>query len=159
MFSGDSTIVQFLYSLSPRCWYRAGRLLYHRLDPEGRCTDVLEAEILDNRPGDDPELAEASDFGGLHELELGIPKRLGATDPYVPVDEILLAKVLKSLWFNEGGSAARGAVADEAAFGRAAGLTGAQAQLIPGRGEFRQALGKLNPTFTKRMSDLSFAAG
>lgn len=120
--------------------YRAGCLLYPCLDPEGRGADVLKAEVLHGRPGDGPELAEASGFGGVHEHDLGTPHHLGVIDLHVPVDKILLAKVLQPLWFDEGGSAARSAVTDGAAFVRDARLTGAQMQLLSGKEDTRQTL-------------------
>jgi len=113
--------------------YRAERLLYRRLDPEGGVADVLEAEVLRERPGDDPELAEASGFGDLHERDLGTPRHhhRGARDPGAAGEELLLAKVLQPLRRDEGGSAARGAVADVgAAFGK---LSAAPTLLVPGR--------------------------
>lgn len=63
--------------------YRAGRLLYPCLDPEGCSTDVLEAEEL--RFGDDPELTDASGFWRLHEHDLRTPHHLNVMDLHVPI--------------------------------------------------------------------------
>lgn len=113
--------------------YRAGRLLYLGLDPEGRGADVLKAEVLGWRSGDDPELANAPGFGGLHEDDLRTPHHLGIVDLHIPIEKILLAKVLQPLWFDEGGSADCSAVTDRAAFVRTTRLTGAQTQLLSGK--------------------------
>lgn len=137
--------------------YRAGCLLYPCLDPEGRSADVLKAEVLDRRSGDDPELAEASGFGGVHEHDLRPPHHLGVIYLHIPIEKLLLSKVLQPLWFNEGGSATCSAVTDGAAFVRAARLTGAQMQLLSGIDDSRSFifksdilhLRKLTCTFVK----------
>lgn len=51
-------------------------------------------------------------------------------DLHISIEEFFLTKVLQPLWFNEGGSAGYGAITDETSFVRAAGLTGAQTQLL-----------------------------
>lgn len=118
--------------------YRAGCLLYPCLDPEGRGADVLKAEVL--WFGDSPELTDSSGFGGIHKCDLRTPHHLDFIDLHIPVEQLLLTKVLQPLWFNEGWSAARSAVTDWAAFVRAARLTGAQTQLLSGREDNRQEL-------------------
>ena len=118
--------------------YRAGCLLYPCLDPEGRGADVLKAEVLGF--WDSPELADSSGFGGVHKCDLGKPHHLGFVDLHIPVEQLLLTKVLQPFWFDEGWSAARSAVTDWAAFVRAARLTGAQTQLLSGRDDNREEL-------------------
>ena len=54
-------------------------------------------------------------------------------DLNVPVEKVLLTKVLQTLWFNEGGSAAHSAITEGAGFARATRLTGSQAQFLPER--------------------------
>lgn len=104
--------------------YRAGRLLYPCLDPEGCCADVLKAEELWSLSGDDPELADSSGFWRLHEHKLWALGHFGVVDLYVPVEELFLAKVLQTLGFNEGGSAACAAVTEGLKGG--SGVTGTQ---------------------------------
>lgn len=111
--------------------YRAGCLLYPCLDPEGCSADVLKAEIL--RSGDNPEFTDASGFGWFYKPDHRTPHHLSVIDLHIPIEKLLLTKVLKSLWFNEGGSTAYSTVTDGAAFKGAAGLIGAQTQLFSGR--------------------------
>lgn len=119
--------------------YRAGRLLYPCLDPEGCRTDVFKAKEL--RFGHSPELTHTSDFGWFHQHDLRTPHHLSVMDLHVPIEKLLLTKVLQSLWFNEGGSAARGAITDGATFEIVARLSGAQTQLLSG-GESREEIDK-----------------
>lgn len=127
--------------------YRAGCLLDPCLDPEGCSADVLKAEVL--RSGDNPELADASGFGRFRKHDLRTPHHLSVVDPHVPIEELLLTKVLQSLWFNEGGSAACGPVTDGAAFEIGARLSGAQMQLLSGREDKRKKFNLRYPAFEK----------
>lgn len=118
--------------------YRAGCLLDPCLDPEGGGTDVLKAEVVGF--GDNPELTEASGFGGVHKHDLRASHDLGFIHLHLPIDKVLLTKVLQALWFNEGGSAACSAVIEGATFVRAIGLTGAQTQLLSEKEDNRKKL-------------------
>lgn len=119
--------------------YRARRLLHPWLDPEGCRANVLEAEVLGRRSRDHPELADSSGFGGVHEDNLRSHHYFGFMDFHITVEKFFHTKVLQTLWFNKGGSAAHGAVTDGTIFVRAAGLTGAQIQLLSEN--HKQALG------------------
>lgn len=119
--------------------YRAGCLLYPRLDPKGCSADVFKAKEL--RFGHSPELTHTSGFGWLHQHDLRTPHHLSVMDLHVPIEKLLLTKVLQSLRFNEGGSAASCAITDGATFEIAAWLSGAQAQLLSG-GEGREEIDK-----------------
>lgn len=119
--------------------YRAGCLLNPRLDPEGCSTDVFKAKEL--RFGHSPELTHTSGFGWFHQHDLRTPHHLSVMDLHVPIEKLLLTKVLQSLWFNKGGSAASGAITNGAAFEIVAGLSGAQTQLLSGR-EGREEIDK-----------------
>ena len=101
------------------------------MDPECSRADVLKAEILNWRSGNAPELAESSGFGGILELDLRTSHHFGFVDLHIAVEELLLAKVLQALGFDESGPAAHGAVTEGVAFVRAAGLMGAQTKLLP----------------------------
>ena len=118
--------------------YRAGRLLDPWLDLERGCTDVLEAEVMDGRSGDDAEHADSSGFWWLLEFELRSHHLPGVFDLQIPIEKLLLTKVLQPLWFNEGESAACGAITDGATFVRGTGMTGAQTQLLSGWERERQ---------------------
>lgn len=119
--------------------YRARRLLDPWLDPEGCCADVLKAEVLGRRSRDHPELADSSGFGGVHEDNLRSHRYFCFVDFHITVEKFFHTKVLQTLRFNKGGSAAHGAVTDGTIFVRAAGLTGAQIQLLSEN--HKQALG------------------
>ena len=92
------------------------------------------------RSGEDPELADASGFWGLHEHDLRTPHHFVVINLHVPIDELLLTKVLQTLWFDEGEPAACGAVTDGAFVG-AARLTRAQTQLVSGEEDDRETDG------------------
>lgn len=112
--------------------YRAGRLLNSWLDAEGRSADVLKAKVLDRRSGNDPELADSSGFGRVHEQDLRTPHHFGVMYLHISIEKFFFTKVLQSFWFNERGSAARGAVTDRARFVRSTWLAGAQTQFLSG---------------------------
>lgn len=109
-------------------WYRAGGLLYPRLNLEGCGADVLKAKELRFRNG--PELTHTSGLGRLFEQDLRTTHHLDVMDFHVPIEQVLLPKVLQPLWFNEGRSAASSAVTDGATFEIVARLSRTQAQLI-----------------------------
>lgn len=90
------------------------------------------------RSGEDPELADTSGFWGLHEHDLSTPRHFGVINLHVPIDKLLLTKVLQTLWFDEGEPAARSAITHGATFVGAARLTGAQTQLVSGKEDNRQ---------------------
>lgn len=92
--------------------YRAGRPLNSWLDAEGRSADVLKAKVLGRRSGNDPELTDSSGFGWVREQDLWTPHHFGVMYLHISIEKFFLTKVLQSLWFNEGGSAAHGAIAD-----------------------------------------------
>lgn len=118
--------------------YRAGCLLDPCLDPEGCSADVLKAEILWS--GDNPELTDTPGFGWLYKPDHRTSHHLCVMDLHVPIEKLLLTKVLQSLWFNEGGSTACCTITDGAAFKGAARLIGAQTQLFSGREDKKKKL-------------------
>lgn len=108
--------------------YRAGGPLYPRVNLEGCGADVLKAKEL--RFGNSPELTHTSGLGRFFQHELGTTHHLDVMDLHVSIEQLLLAKVLQPLWFDDGWSAARSTIADGATFEIAAWLGGAQTQLI-----------------------------
>lgn len=108
--------------------YRAGRFLYSRLDPEGSSTYVFKAEILRFRGA--PELADSSGFGRFHQPDLRGSRHFDLVNLHVTVEKMFLAKILQSLWFDQGGSTSWRAVADEAEWKRATRVMRAQLQLL-----------------------------
>lgn len=123
--------------LEQRSLYRAGRLLDPCLDPERRRADVLKAQVL--WLGRHPELTEASGLGGFHEPDLGDLRHRDVVDLHVPVEELLLTKVLQPVWLDEGGSAARRAVSDGVTHVGAVRLRRPQTQLLPARDSGRRS--------------------
>lgn len=120
-------------------WYRAGGLLYPRLNLEGCGADVLKAKELWFWNG--PELTHTSGFGRFFEQDLRTTHHLDVVDLHVSIEQLLLSKVLQPLWFNEGWSAASSAVTDGATFEIVAWLSGTQTQLIS-VGERKRKCGK-----------------
>lgn len=108
--------------------YRARRFLYSRLDPEGSSTYVFKAEVL--RLWGEPELADTSGFGRFHQPDLRSLHDLRLEALHVAIEEMLLAEILQSLWFNQGGSTSCSAVAEEAKWERAPRVVRAQTQLL-----------------------------
>lgn len=108
--------------------YRAGRFLDSRLDPEGGSAYVFKAEILRFWCG--PELTDSSGFGRFHQLDLRSFRHFYLVNLHVTVEKMFLAKILQSLWLNQGGSTSCRAVTDEAKWKRATRVMRAQLQLL-----------------------------
>lgn len=108
--------------------YRAGRFLYSRLDPEGSSTYVFKAEIL--RFWGSPKLTDSSGFGRFHQPDLWRFCHFHVINLHITIEKMFLAKILQSVWFNQGGSTSCCAVTDEAKWKRAPRVGRAQLQLL-----------------------------
>lgn len=108
--------------------YRAGRFLDSRLDPEGSSAYVFKAEILWLWGG--PELADSSGFGRFHQPDLRNFCHFHLVNLHVTVEKMFLAKILQSLWFDQGGSTSGRAVTDGTKGKRAPRVMRAQLQLL-----------------------------
>lgn len=125
--------------------YRAGGLLYPRVNLEGCGADVLKAKEL--RFGNSPELTHTSGFGRFFQQDLRTTHNLDVMDLHVSIEQLLFTKVLQPLWFDEGWSAARSAITDGPTFEIVAWLSGAQTQLISEKEKERLTVVRSNNKF------------